>query len=67
MMNARQELKEIEKAMGILRDFRKSPQVQESGLLDRDLMEVYVKYSERYMDLVPMVKRKAVRKKAGAA
>ena len=66
-MNARQELKEVEKAMGILRDLRKSPQVQESGLLDRDLMEVYVKYSERYMDLVPMVKRKAVRKKAGAA
>jgi len=45
-MNARQELKQVEKAMGILRDLRKSPQVQESELLDKDLMLVYVKYGE---------------------
>lgn len=65
-MNARQELKQVEKAMEILRDLRKSPQVQASELLDKDLMMVYVKYSERYMDLVPMVKRKPARKSGGA-
>ena len=65
-MNARQELKQVEKAMAILRYLRKSPQVQESELLDKDLMMVYVKYSERYMDLVPMVKRKPARNSGGA-
>jgi hypothetical protein len=67
MANSRQELKQIEKAMEILRDLRKSAQIKESELLDKDLMLVYVKYSERYMDLVPMVKRKTVLKKPGGA
>ena len=67
MVNPRQELKQVEKAMEILRDLRRSQQIQESELLDKDLMLVYVKYSERYMDLVPMVKRKTVRKKPGGA
>ena len=60
IMNAKEELKAVEKAMTILRGIRESG--IDSDILENDLMRIQIKYSERYMDLIPQTKRKVTRK-----
>ena len=57
-MNARQELKEVKKALKILRSIGQSPELDESEMLSRDFSKIIAKYTYKLIDLEDATARK---------
>ena len=58
MMNARTELKEVKKALKILRLVGQLPELEGSEMLRRDLSDIIAKYTYRLIDLEDATARK---------
>lgn len=66
MANARQELKELAKAIDIITGFRASQEAKESELVMGILKDAELDWRARYMDLQKATARKPPKKKEAA-
>jgi hypothetical protein len=67
MMNARQEMKELTKAIDIITEILESPKAKESDMVLGVLNDAELSWRRRYMELQKATARKPARKKAGAS
>jgi len=64
MANARQEMKELAKAIDIITGFRASEEAKESGLVMGILRDAELSWRVKYMDLQQATARKPAKKAA---
>lgn len=66
-MNARQEMKELAKAIDIITEILESPKARESGMVLGVLNDAELGWRRRYMELQKATARRPPKKRSGGA